>query len=187
MLESLLEYDIQLLQFFNALGSSATDNFWLFITKIYVWIPLFIVLYYLSSKKYTKQELNIIFGFGLLLLACLLGGTELIKLLFGRLRPSNDPSLDGFFREVIHPRGYSFYSGHASTSMALSFYFITLLRQKLKFVYVLILWAVLFMFSRLYFAVHYPSDIIMGMLVGAIIANIFIGVVKKKSSKLIEL
>jgi membrane-associated phospholipid phosphatase len=36
------------------------------------------------------------------------------------------------------------------------------------------------MFSRLYLAVHYPSDILVGIIVGFTIAKLFVRIVKNK-------
>jgi undecaprenyl-diphosphatase len=43
-------------------------------------------------------------------------------------------------------------------------------RNKLKWIGLLFLWAVLFSYSRIYLGVHYPGDIIVGATIGSIIA-----------------
>lgn len=180
MLKFIQEYDVLLLDFFNDLGSKHTDYFWLFITKKHVWFPFFIVLFLLGFKKFTKKQTRIILSFGFIMFAINLGLTEITKSLFERLRPCNNILLDGVFRELLHPNSYSFYSGHASSSVSISVYFVTLLRKHFKLIYILILWSLLFVFSRLYLAVHYPSDILVGTLVGVFVARLFVILVRNK-------
>jgi len=180
VLDFLQKYDILLLDFFNELGSTTADPFWLFITKIYVWIPFFVILFFFAFKKFTKKQILIILIGGIVMLALVLGVTEIVKNLVVRTRPCNSTVLDGMFREVIYPTNFSFYSGHAATSVALATYFISLLRKQFKTIYMLIIWALLFMFSRLYFAAHYPSDILTGAIVGFLVAKLFVYLVRKR-------
>lgn len=180
MLEFIQKYDVLLLDFLNELGSVAMDPFWLFITKIYVWIPFFIILFIFAFKNFTRKQIIIILVSGVIMLGFVLGLTEIVKNVIVRIRPCNNIVLDGLFREVIHPTNYSFYSGHAATSVAIATYFISLLGKQFKTIYVVIIWSLLFMFSRLYFAAHYPSDILTGAIVGFVIAKLFVFIVKKR-------
>lgn len=180
MLEFIQKYDVLILDFLNGLGTATADPFWLFITRIYVWIPFFVILFFFAFKKLTKKQIRIILVGGVIMLALVLGLTEIVKNVAVRIRPCNNTVLDGVFREVIYPTNFSFYSGHAATSVALATYFIALLGKQFKTIYILILWAILFMFSRLYFAAHYPSDIVMGAIVGFLVAKLFVFAVKKR-------
>ena len=183
MLDFIHKYDVLVLSYLNELGSSLYDPVWLFITKIYVWFPFFAILFYFALKDKKKQTIITFFVFGIIMLFFVLGLTELVKNTIVRVRPSNNPLLEGVFREVIHPTNYSFYSGHAASSVAIATYFITLLKDSFKPIFILILWSILFAYSRLYFAVHYPSDILIGALVGFITARVFVRFVKKKLLK----
>ncbi len=180
MFDFIHKYDVLILDFINHLGSFAYDSIWLFITKIYVWFPFFLILFYYALKDKKKETIITILVFGVLMLVFVLGLTEIVKNTIVRVRPSNNPLLEGVFREVIHPTNYSFYSGHASSSVAIATYFIILLKKTFKPIYILILWSILFAYSRLYFAVHYPSDIVIGAFVGFIVAKIFVFLVKKR-------
>lgn len=44
------------------------------------------------------------------------------------------------------------------------------LRTKTKYAWMVFLWAILFSYSRLYLGVHYPSDVLVGAVVGVVIA-----------------
>ena len=180
MLESFLEFDVYLLQIFNNWGNEKIDSFWLFVTKIWVWIPLLLVMLLLGLKKTpNKNRLPLLLGF-LIMLIIVLGSTELVKQLVERLRPCNDVLLEGLFREPIHPTDYSFFSGHTATSVSIAIYFIVFFRKIFQPIYIIIIWAFLFAFSRLYLAAHFPSDILVGALVGFLIATLIIKLIKKK-------
>jgi undecaprenyl-diphosphatase len=180
VLDIIHKYDVLLLSIINELGNTFSDPFWLFVTKIYVWFPFFIILFYAAFKNNKKATILTILIFGIILLAVVLGLTELVKNFTARVRPINNPLLEGVFREVIHPTNYSFYSGHAASSVAIATYFITILKDSFKPILILILWSTLFTYSRLYFAVHYPSDILVGALIGFIVARVFVSFVKKR-------
>lgn len=180
MLEFIQKYDALILDFLNGLGSVTMDPFWLFITKIYVWIPFFIILFIFAFKEFTKKQILIILACGIVMLGLILGLTEIVKNVVVRIRPCNNVSLNGLFREVIYPENFSFYSGHSAVSVAIATYFISLLGKQFKLIYVLILWSLLFMFSRLYFAAHYPSDILIGTIVGFLVAKLFVFIVRKR-------
>jgi len=103
---------------------------------------------------------------------------EVLKLTFQRVRPS-------LFPGPFHLTTYSFPSGHAMGSFAcygmLAFVGIRLLRSRLSKI-LLALAAVLLVLgvglSRVYFGVHYPTDVLGGYIAGAIWLAFIIGVVQ---------
>ena len=50
---------------------------------------------------------------------------------------------------------------------------VLVLREKTKWVYLFFLWPLIFVTSRIYVGVHYPSDIFVGALVGTVFAFLF--------------
>ncbi len=74
------------------------------------------------------------------------------------------------------PSGSSFPSGHSCSSLAAAT--VMLIKDKRFGIPALVL-ALLIVFSRLYNYVHYPSDVICGMLLGAISAVVVVLVFKK--------
>jgi len=184
MFEFIQKYDVIILDFLNGLGTPMADPFWLFVTKIYVWIPLFVVLLFFSLRKITKKHVLLILLIFAVMLAFVLGVTELVKYSIARVRPCNTVALNGLFRELIHPSDYSFFSGHSATSVSIATYFIVLFRKQFMWIYILVIWSVFFMFSRLYLAAHFPSDIITGATVGLCVGLLFTSLTRLVMKKL---
>jgi undecaprenyl-diphosphatase len=90
-----------------------------------------------------------------------------------RLRPNNDPQIKDIIRALKHPSGYSFVSGHSTTSFAVTTFMILLLKNNFKYIKFLLIWPFLFAYSRIYCGVHFPIDITLGMFLGITIGLVF--------------
>jgi undecaprenyl-diphosphatase len=166
MVDKILSYDIQLFVFLNGLGSETYDGLWLLITKQTNWIPLFIVLLYLIFKKLgTKQTLYLVL-FVAVLIAFTDQVTNLFKNGFQRLRPCNNPEINDVIRIVKSSKSFSFFSGHAANSMAVTTFLFLILKRYYKYSYLLFLWPLVFAYSRIYLGLHYPLDIFSGYVFG---------------------
>lgn len=171
--DELIQQDRELLVQLNALGSEKWDAFWLLITNQFNWIPLFLLLFILLFKAYGWKK-----GIALVLLSALLVAfsdqlVNLIKNTVMRIRPNNDLQLKPIIRALKHPHGYSFVSGHATTSFAVTIFMFLLLRKHYRYITFLFIWPMLFAYSRIYCGVHFPIDIFMGMLLGITIGVVF--------------
>ena len=171
--DELIRQDRELLVQLNALGSDKWDAFWLLVTNQFNWIPLFLFLFFLLFKAYGWKK-----GIVLVLIAALLVTfsdqlVNLIKNSVMRLRPNNDLELKTIIRALKHPHGFSFVSGHSTTSFAVTVFMVSLLRKHYKYIVFLFLWPMLFAYSRIYCGVHFPIDIFMGMLLGITIGLLF--------------
>ncbi len=136
-----------------------------------IWIAIAILL--LFFRKYRKTGAMV----GLSLLGSLIFNNMLIKNLVARTRPYN--VIETLTILVPDPGEFSFPSGHTSSSFAAGVVLYLMLPKKYG-VPALIL-AVLISLSRLYVGVHYPTDVLGGMVMGTLIA-----VVVVKGWKLVE-
>ncbi|WP_366186771.1 phosphatase PAP2 family protein [Flavobacterium ovatum] len=166
MIEKLLSLDTQLLIFLNGLGSETYDGLWLFITKQTNWIPLFLFLLYLLYKKIGGKQTLYVLLFMAVLITWSDQVTNLFKYGFERLRPCSNPEINTTIRVVKSSNSFSFFSGHAATSMATMMFLYEILRTYYKHSYLIFLWSLIFAYSRIYLGLHYPIDILCGFLFG---------------------
>jgi undecaprenyl-diphosphatase len=166
MLEKLEALDVQLFVFLNSLGSENFDGLWLLITKQVTWIPLFILFLYLIYKKLGIKQTLILFLFVFVLLTITDQTANFFKNTFERLRPCNNPDINSFIRVVQVRNSFSFYSGHATNSIAVVAFLFLILRKQYRFFGVFFLWPLIFAYSRIYLGLHYPLDILTGYAFG---------------------
>lgn len=170
MVETLKHWDRDLFVFLNGLGIEQFDSFWLFVTQIETWIPLFVlfailIFYYYRGKKGGTVVFFLMLTFGVTIVF-----TGIVKEYVARLRPSNVEALGELIRVLQRPSNYSFFSGHASSSFSITTFVVLSLRSYTKWIYLSYLWPILFVLSRIFVGVHYPSDIFVGAVVGTTLA-----------------
>lgn len=166
MVDEILSYDVRLFVFLNGLGSETYDGLWLLITKQTNWIPLFLVLLYLIFKKIGAKQTLYLLLFVAVLIAFTDQVTNLFKNGFQRLRPCNNPEINDVIRIVKSSKSFSFFSGHAASSMAVTSFLYLILKRYYKYSYLLFLWPLVFAYSRIYLGLHYPLDIFSGYVFG---------------------
>lgn len=134
-----------------------------FLGSAYFLFPLGIIIFLFMAKN---KNLN---GILLLILSTLgsYGLNFIFKNIFIRVRP-----LEYF---LIEQSGYSFPSGHAMVSMSFYTTMTYLICKKLKkpefntiFYIVNFIIVVIIGFSRIYLGVHWPTDVLMGFIMGLV-------------------
>ncbi|MCI7768052.1 MAG: phosphatase PAP2 family protein [Oscillospiraceae bacterium] len=122
-----------------------------------VWNVIAIALF--ISKKYRRLGASLAVG----LIACLVIGNIILKPLVARDRPFiTDPS---FLTIIPPPSGNSFPSGHTFSSFVSAS---ILAMHSRKAGISAFGTAVLIAFSRLYFCVHFPTDVLCGAILGIV-------------------
>lgn len=170
MLDQLLKWDREALIFINNLGEESYDMYWLAITLTANWIPLFLLLLLILFWKCPIKEALVGFITVVALVLFVLLLTNFTKEIIARPRPSNDEDLKSLIRVLRIPTDYSFFSGHAASSFAITSFWFLLVRKKIKWAWAFFIWPVLFSVSRIYIGVHFPIDILAGALVGTLSA-----------------
>lgn len=175
----IIQKDKELLIYLNNLGTENWDTLWLGITHQFNWAPLFIFIIFLVIKNFGWKRGGVIIISMILLVAFSDQFTNLIKNSVERLRPNNDPEIKHLLRIFIKPQSFSFMSGHATTSTFFSVFTVLLLREKYKYIYFILLFPLVFAYSRVYLGVHFPLDISAGIIIGTLFANLYFILYKK--------
>ena len=173
MLDKLLQWDRDVFIYLNSLGIENHDVFWSTITNFSTWIPLFIFFIVLVFRKYPKGEALWVLGTVLFTLVFVAMFTGIVKEWVARLRPNNTEEINTLIRILKSPTGYSFFSGHASSSFSITTAFFLFLRDKFKWSWLFFIWPLMFATSRIYVGVHYPLDLLVGAGVGMLFAFLF--------------
>lgn len=171
---TIIELDKQLLLAVNGSQSLFLDGLVVTLTTATTWIPLYVSLFYLVLRNNeTIQKILLILG--CVALCLIVAGSlddMIVKPLVARWRPSHDPEI-GMLVDVVNDyRGgnYGFFSAHASNTFSLAVFFSLLVRSRLLTLF-LIGWSLVNCWTRMYLGVHYPGDILVGMLWGGTVGT----------------
>jgi undecaprenyl-diphosphatase len=146
------EFLDKIIPIFTALGNGAL-----------IWFVIAVIL--LFYKEYRKYGLIIIAS----LILCGLIGNIGLKNIVGRLRPCDVNTSIKLL--IARPTDFSFPSGHAMTSFTPA---VLLMFMNKKIGSVALVLASIIAFSRLYLYVHYPSDVIAGVIIGSSLALVLV-------------
>ena len=171
-MDTLIHFDKELLLLLNGSDSLFLDYLVMTLTNARTWIPLYISLFYvvLKSNNTVRDILMVVAAAGL---CVLLAGTiddAIVKPFVARWRPTHDPEIGMLVDIVDGYRGgnYGFFSAHASNTFSIALFFSLLMRRR-PFVIVMIAYSLINCWTRLYLGVHYPGDITVGLIWGALV------------------
>jgi undecaprenyl-diphosphatase len=169
-MEELIQFDKQLLLAVNGSDSLFLDGMVMALTKAATWIPLYLAMFYVVLRNNKVWQLIV------LILACaglctLFAGSLddlLVKPTVARWRPTHDPEIGMLVDVVNEYRGgnYGFFSAHASNTFSIAVFFSLLFRHRIVTCF-LVAYSFINCWTRLYLGVHYPGDILVGLLWGA--------------------
>jgi len=171
-MDTLIHFDKELLLLLNGSDSLFLDYLVMTLTNARTWIPLYISLFYvvLKSNNTVRDILMVVAAAGL---CVLLAGTvddAIVKPFVARWRPTHDPEIGMLVDIVDGYRGgnYGFFSAHASNTFSIALFFSLLMRRR-PFVIAMIAYSLINCWTRLYLGVHYPGDITVGLIWGALV------------------
>ena len=184
MLEQLLHIETEILLAINGWHAPWADTLMWIVSAKTTWIPLYLLLIGLLVWRYRQPAPTPIKWLQkvpacvvmIVVIALAVGAADFIasgilKDWVARPRPSRVPELEGVLHLVNGYKSgqYGFVSSHAANTMAVALLFSLIWRNKIATVG-LMLWVAANCYSRMYLGVHYPTDILGGLIVGSLVA-----------------
>ena len=184
MLEQLLHIDTEILLAINGWHAPWADTLMWIVSAKTTWIPLYLLLIGLLVWRYRQPAptpikwlqkvpacVVMIVVIGLAVGAADFIASGILKDWVARPRPSRVPELEGVLHLVNGYKSgqYGFVSSHAANTMAVALLFSLIWRNKIA-TCGLMLWVAANCYSRMYLGVHYPTDILGGLIVGSLVA-----------------
>jgi|SRR3989344_4988845 len=162
-----MSFDAQLTLLFNSVAGQSPflDGAIVFFASYlgYLLVPLFLILLYFSQYQ-RREKLEIFLTVVLSTLIARAGVTELVRFFYHRPRPFSELPVNELFTDSA----WSFPSGHATFFFALAMA-IYLYNKQWGIGFFIV--AALITINRIIAGVHYPSDIVGGVLIGIAVAS----------------
>ncbi len=168
------EWDVELFIWLHGLHHPILDAPMVFITGKGLWLGVYILAGLFAWRRLGWRGVWILLASTALVAVCD-PLCNLSKGLTERLRPCHDPLLAGQLRTLIDCGGrYSFPSAHAANGFTV-WYFLKntafrLVRGSTPWHYAVLCFVMLHAYSRVYIAKHYPLDLMVGVLLGVVVA-----------------
>ena len=196
MFERIIEIDKSWLLAINGAHDPWLDTVFWQISQAATWLPLYALLIVCLFVTFRKQRTALDLGIlpissiptiviAIVMIGIAVGGADLIcaqliKPLVARPRPTHDAGIGSLIHVVNNYRGgaYGFCSNHAANTMACAVLCSAIFthgkswQAHLYITLPMMLWVLLNCYSRMYLGVHYPLDIVAGLVVGGVMAAV---------------
>jgi len=140
-----------------------------FLRHSHFWVPLYIFLLLFALMNFEKNKWWWICFAAFVPVVTNFISSDILKEHIFRIRPCQDPTLDGICRLVVNycPRSSSFTSSHATNHFGMAaFFFFTLKNYSRAWRSLFFVWAFIIVYAQVYVGVHYPGDVLAGGIVG---------------------
>ncbi|MEZ4722320.1 MAG: phosphatase PAP2 family protein [Flavobacteriales bacterium] len=169
MIETLIQLDHALTITINHFHAPWLDALMELISGKFTWIPLYALLLFLM---YRKLGWKVLIAAAIFIALSILLSDQIsvaFKNSFERLRPCHHPELSELLHLAAGCGGkFGFVSSHAANTMALAI-FVSMMMRKNWVSLLMLSYAILNSYSRVYLGKHYVADVVGGMMLGALI------------------
>lgn len=188
MLDKFLPYEENLFFLINGTNSNFLDNtMWLY-SDLKIWMPIaFVLTINIIYKTSWTKWLPVLLAITIVFILCDQFSSHLIKPLFERPRPTHYPGIMESVRTLNGYTGgrYGFISGHATNAFGFAIFTLLLFKNK-YYTIVILIWAALISYSRVYLGVHFISDITVGAISGIILGMLVYKLYQVAGNKLVQ-
>lgn len=166
--------------FLNGFHTTFFDGCMVAISEKLTWIPLYIAVLYIIIKRWKLDAFWAILALILCIVIADQVSSSVIKHLVERPRPTHADDLQGLVHIVNGYKGgkYGFVSSHAANAFGFALLSSQIFRQK-SYTIAIFIWAAFTAYSRIYLGVHYPLDILGGIMVGVLAAFLCFWMLKR--------
>lgn len=172
MLEYLIQTDTSIFLWLNSFHNDFLDCFMKLSSSKLIWVCLYVSILAALWRSYgPRTVLIVVIASGVAVLIADQLTSSVLRPMFNRMRPSN---LDNPISMIVHIvdeyRGgpYGFPSCHASNTFCIAV-LMSLIFRRWPFTLMMLLWALLNCYSRIYLGVHYPGDLLAGCIIGSLV------------------
>jgi undecaprenyl-diphosphatase len=168
VLQTISNWDKSAFLYLNRFHNNLMDYVMTLFTLTPVWFLFYGVILFLIIRRYGRKSIPVLVSLVLMILL-----TDQFSNLFKhgvmRLRPSNDPAVAPLAHVFFNAGGlYGFVSAHAANAFSFATFSALLFRSRGYAIFIYP-WALLIAYTRIYLGVHYPGDILGGIILGILV------------------
>lgn len=170
-MEAIASLDQAFFLFLNSLHADWLNPIMVFLSGQIIWLPMMFIIFWIAKNTLDKTSLLVFFLFlALVIVASDVSSSYITKNLVQRMRPCRMAELKPLIYHFGQKCGgrFGFVSSHAANSISILLFSFLALKPKSTLFHIIWMLPAMVSYSRIYLGVHFPGDILGGLLIGCI-------------------